>query len=156
MATMARLQCRSGTVRRIDRVTTPWRGAHGEPITSLDLGGIPVRYEGVPSVGVGDLVTVVGYQSTHGMHAQALRNESTDVSYAPPVWPAALTGTVLLGAAAPLLGFPGAFVMVPLGAVALLRGLQQYRVRWLLDSQPSRHGAPVRVPHPAMDRARQR
>jgi hypothetical protein len=156
MATMARLQCRSGTVRRIDRITSPWRGVHGEPITSLDLGGIPVRYGGAPSVGVGDLVTVVGYQSAHGMRVQALRNESTDVSYAPLVWPAALAGTLVLGGAAPLLGFPGAFVLVPLGMVALLRSLQQYRVRWLLDSQPSYHGAPVKVPHHATDRARQR
>lgn len=143
---MATLSCRSGTVRRVDRLTTPWRGAHGEAVTTIDLNGTPVRFGGVPSLGVGDLVTVVGYDTAHGVRAQALRNESTDVSYSPNPWPPGMVGLALLGVAGPLLGFPAAFVMVPLGGLALLRALHNYRVRWLLDLQPSRHGAPIRAP----------
>ncbi len=117
----------------------------------MDLSGTPIRFAGMPSVGVGDVVTVVGYQSEKGIRAQALRNESTDVSYAPPRWPAAVTGALMLGAGAPLLGFPLAFLLVPLGAMALVRAVHNSRVRWLLDAQPSRHAAPIRAPRPATD-----
>lgn len=147
MAIMARLQSRSGTVHQVARLATSWRGEHGERITLLDLGGIPVRYGGTPSVGVGDVVTVVGYRSVAGIRAQAIRNESTDVSYAPRIWPAVVAAVTLLGVAAPLLGFPAAFALVPLGGLSLVVALLNYRVRWLLDAQPSRHAAPVRV-HP--------
>jgi hypothetical protein len=153
---MARLQSRSGTVHHVERLATPWRGEHGERITSLDVGGTRVRYGGTPSVGVGDLVTVVGYPSASGIEAKALRNESTDVSYAPSPWPGAAAGTLLLGMAAPVLGFPWAAVLVPLGGVAMWNAVQNYRVRWLLDQQPSRHGTPVRGPHHATDHAPQR
>jgi hypothetical protein len=150
MAIMARLQVRSGTVRRVNRITTPWRGAHGDRITTLDLAGTAVRFEGLPSVGVGDVVTVVGYLSRNGMHAKALRNESTDVSYAASVWPAGLMATLVLAVAMPIVSFPAAIALVPVGAAALGVAVRNYHVRWLLDAQPSHHRAPVRVPHHAM------
>ena len=156
MAIMARLQSRSGTVHQVERLATPWRGEHGERITALDVGGTRVRYGGTPSVGVGDLVTVVGYAARTGIEAKALRNESTDVTYAPASWPGSVVGTALLGVLAPWLGFPAALVLVPLGGLAMFNAWQNYRVRWLLDQQPSRHGAPVRAPLHATDHAPQR
>ena len=156
MTIMVRLQSRSGTVHKVDRLVTPWRGEHGERITALNVGGIPVRYGGTPSVGVGDVVTVVGYSTALGIRAQAIRNESTDVSYVPRAWPPAAVGVALLGVAAPLLGFPAAFLLVPLGGMSLLVALHHHRVRWLLDAQPSRHAAPVRAPRHSMGHGSQR
>jgi len=143
---MARLVTQSGTVLRVDRVTTAWRGAHGDRATTLDLGGMSVHYGGSPSVGVGDVVTVVGYLTGTGLRAAALRNESTDVSYAPTSWPWWVAAVTLLGLGAPFLGFPIAFVLVPLGGGALALALRNARARWLLDAQPSRHGSSLRVP----------
>src|SRR5688572_23682017 len=67
MAIMARLHCRIGAVRRVERLTTAWRGAHGKPITPLDVGGLAVRVDGAPSVAEGDLVTVVGRPRAGGL-----------------------------------------------------------------------------------------
>jgi hypothetical protein len=143
---MARLVTRTGTVLRVDRVTTAWRGAHGDRATTLDLGGTAVHYGGSPSVGVGDVVTVVGRRTGSGIRAAALRNDSTDVSYAPTSWPWLLVAAALLGLGAPILGFPVAFVLVPLGGGALAAALRNARARWLLDAQPSRHGSTLRAP----------
>lgn len=146
---MASMVSQSGTVHQVQRLTTVWRGRHGEPITALDLGGTVVRYPGTPSVGVGDVVTVVGYSGAEGIRARAMRNESTDVSYAPSPWPAALIGATLLGVAAPIVGFPLAFLLVPVGAWSLMVAFRNYRVRWLLDAQPSRHASPIKAPRRA-------
>ena len=153
---MAKLESRSGTVRRVERLPTAWRGQHGTPITALDVGGLAVRYGGLPSVGVGDVVTVVGYRRGGGLWAQALRNESTDVSYVPRPWSFVALAGVLLGVVVPWLGFPLALVALPAGALALVGGLHGFRVRWLLAAQPSRHAAPIRAPLRATGHAQRR
>jgi hypothetical protein len=137
---MVALETRSGTVTRIDRAASPWRGAHGTPDTLIDLDGTLVRYPGAPSVGAGDILTVVGRRRAHRLEAIALRNESTNVSYLPSVWPATAVAVALLGVAAPLLGFPIAVPLLLAGALAVHRVLQHHRVRVLLHLQPSRHG----------------
>lgn len=103
---MPTLQLRTGTVRSPKRTVTVWRGAAGPPDTRFGLGSVVAVFPRPVSLGEGDLVTVVGRRRSDGFAVEALRNDSTAVSYP------ARTGT----AVACLLGLIGALWAVPLVA----------------------------------------
>jgi hypothetical protein len=133
------LRLHRGTVRALTRRRAIWRGAADPPETSFSIDGVRLVFPRPVSVGEGDLVTAVGWpRGREGLRVEALRNDSTDVSYEAATW-------VRLGAAVALVSLAflpigwAKVAAVSMGAWASWRAARGHLANTVLKATPSRH-----------------